>query len=177
MFTHSVADKHRSTTLLLSDSIMRNIGFLPNTDVVVYPGRRIEFFDSLLRAKADKLGQYKLVVVHAGTNDIQRQSKQQILDSYDRVIRTFKAIHTQGQLAISCILPRPRDEHWSGEKVKHINKYLIAHCRENGVLCFRTFSPFLSRNRARRDLFRDGLHLNEQGDVLLTDFPEGSAES
>ena len=85
--------------------------------------------------------------------------------------QTFHDRFPLSTLIFSCILPRPRDERWTGEKVKQINNALIKWCDEQGLLCLRTFGPFTKGGRARSEWFRDGLHLTwDKGLERLANF-------
>ena len=132
--------------------------------VPVYPkpGKNLAYMINLVET-ADWLGKFDVLVCHFGTNDICVKSQADIIQSYQTLVSTFRLKFPLTTLVLSCIIPRPRDEYLRGSKVKAINNQLIEWCKEAGVLCLRTFSPFTKAGAAKTELFRGGrdmLHLD-----------------
>ena len=156
---------------------MRDVGPIKDTVVACYPGATISKIADRLFDPSYPLQTYDIVILHVGTNDIWSRSADEIEDEFCRVVRKFRLVHPTGHVGFSCLLPRPRDEWFSKEKVINVNENLIRWCALNGCCCLRTFGPFTKNGRARKELFKqDGLHPSARGrrptglEVLTTFF-------
>ena len=155
---------------LIGDSMIRNVSQLPNTDIICKPGVKLATLAySIFLELRYSLVRSDLVILHAGTNDINSCSAQELLEVVGNIVKAYRE-RFQGHIGFSTIIPRPRDGHKLAERVKIYNQQLVAWCALNGCLCLRTHSPFLKGGQPRTQLFNRGkLHLTERGL-----FPSGS---
>ena len=159
--------------ILLGDSMLKTTGFMKGTFIIVKPGKGISFFTDYIKKNALWMSSYDIVIIHAGTNDIQAQGIPEMMLQYQTLAFHFKRSLPNCKLAFSCVIPRPIDEHTTGGKVKEINRGLIRWCTVKGYMCLRTFQPFLHGAKAKVNLFkggRDQLHLNKEGQRQLDSF-------
>ena len=145
-------------TLLIGDSIVRGVErWVKVSSVRCYPGATLR--DLGRRVFQNEVAtQFDVIVIHGGTNDIERRSVAEIVQEFKDIVTGFRE-SSQGHIGFSCILPRPRDELHSRDKVFQVNNELMSWCAKNGCICLRTFGPFSKSGWSRRELFkRDLLH-------------------
>ena len=148
---------------LITDSMMRDIGQLPHTKLVCKPGVKLSTLVTSIFNELRYCLQSDIVLIHAGTNDINTCTVDELLEMVRLIVRRYRSEYS-GHIGFSTIIPRPRDGQSLSNKVKSYNKRLMAWCADNGCVCLRTHSPFLSGGRPRRQLFNNGLlHLRARG--------------
>ena len=157
---------------LIGDSMIRDVVRLPNTRIYCKPGVKLVTLASDIFSKRELrycLEQSDLVIVHAGTNDINTCSANELLDCIKKLVSDYRDRY-RGHIGFSAIIPRPRDGKALSDRVKMFNQKLVAWCALNGCLCLRTYGPFLKGGRPRTHLFNKGrLHLSSCGP-----FPSGA---
>lgn len=100
------------------------------------------------------------VVLHAGTNNIGRQSDQQILDEYREFIHQTRQIVPNCNISISSILPRPHDPK-SNAQIFNVNSALYNLCTNNNVQFIDNSPAFFKNvtNSPNSELFEDNIHI------------------
>lgn len=138
----------------------------------------------------DKLRQYlelqmvgvknhDLVIIHVGTNNVERNSVGEICRQFGRLIQAIHHFNPTAKVAVSSILPRPKDWDVYGQKVMDINKALVRLQRNLDFTFLKTYRPFWNNytHMPRSNHFaRDGLHLSALGVAMLKNSLEGAAK-
>ena len=160
-----------TSVLILGDSMLRGMEKVCHASIVVRPGStaaRLERF--ILSSDCPHLAQFSTIVIAIGTNDIGKPAHVVKGD----FIKLFDAIHSRTQratVAFCTILPRPRDHRVTRAPVKALNDWLGPAVKRNGFVILNPQKLFRSRDGTPHfDLFRDGLHLNEDGIRKFRDF-------
>ena len=164
MFTFTGARPLLLRKTLIGDSMLRDIVRLPNTKVICKPGIKLSALaDSIFTDSRYALQQSDLVIIHAGTNDINTCSSTELLGTVQSIVTRYRN-ECHGHIGFSTIIPRPRDGQKLAYKVKIFNQTLLSWCALNGCVCLRTHGPFLKGGWPRSQLFNKGLlHLTNRG--------------
>ena len=151
---------------LIADSMCKHVYHLPNTEVICKPGITLATIaESIFEELRYCAQNADIIIIHAGTNDINETSINELLGIVANMVRKYRSSFC-GHIALSTIIPRPRDGRAMASKVK-------AWCSANGCVCLRTHGPFLKGGRPREELFNRGrLHLQDRGP-----FPTGRRET
>ena len=149
---------------MVGDSIVRDVKSRDGVLIDCWPGRKLTQLVGMMKEpKRYDLRGADVVIVHGGTNDLGKNTVEQMMDSVKQLVESYRRQYS-GHLGFSCIIPRPRDEGSSGAQRQAFNTQLMEFCREKGCLCLRTFAPFWKAGCPRRELFKpDGLHLRPWG--------------
>jgi len=100
-------------------------------------------------------GKDPVVVIHVGTNDIDRTRKEVLLREYEQLGAKLKSRTTK--VLISGLLPEPRANLERVNKIRQLNMWLKDWCGRSGFQFVGHWHQYLGK----RELFRrDGLHLN-----------------
>jgi lysophospholipase L1-like esterase len=126
---------------------------------------------------------YRILVVHFGTNDLRADEHftkcaERIVASLDRALTFIQSVNPLATLAVSGILPRPKD--LKAENVKmmeariYANVSMKAFCEDRGIE-YLTSETFLSSVDAKEVVLYedDGIHLTPDGAYLFQNFLEG----
>ena len=151
--------------LLIGDSMLRDVvESLPRIRVVCKPVIKLATLaHAIFEDQRYNLDNANLVIIHAGTNDINYCSANELLDIVRSIVTKYRE-NFHGHIGFSTIIPRPRDGRNLSERVKNFNQLLMSFCSLNGCLCLRTHSPFLKGGRPRKQLYNKGLlHLRARG--------------
>ena len=121
------------------------------------------------------LGQFDFVILHVGTNDIDRRAPyNNIISHFGNLIGICKKQKPSIQIIVSAILPRPKDHSISDPMIRSINKQLNKVMSKSMRFKFvPSYKPFMYGGSVRRELFAkkdSGLHLNTEGTNALTRF-------
>ena len=111
-----------------------------------------------------------IIIVHVGTNEINRTSVAHYKAGYCNLICLLKREFSHSRIAISAIIPRPVDHDKTGQKIVTINSELSKLCERQHVDYIRSFKYLVERGRPRTELYAvkdGGLHLNLEGSRLL----------
>jgi lysophospholipase L1-like esterase len=149
-------------------------------DLEAIPGLTTTKLLKRLERREIPVWRYRVVVVHVGTNDIdrswrnkERRSQGEIMDN---MISIHRLILAEGaEPVFSSILPRPRDagDDKAWQRMSEVNNELEARFGKRGFL--RSYRPFQKARIPRADLYhRDGLHLSEAGLRMLHRHFDGS---
>ena len=99
-----------------------------------------------------------LIVLHVGTNDVQKTRSEELLQKYRKLIQKYKV--KSDNIIISGVLPKMYGENTFYNKAFSLNNRLKNLCRQEGVKFIDTWDNFYQKP----ELFgNDGLHLNSVG--------------
>ena len=145
-----------------------------------YSGARIrDIAESAHEFCADNPGAIKnvdKVIVCVGVNDIKS------FNSFDNntykrfrsplvgLINKLKFLFPKATLFFKCVLPMGCKYNYTAKTVHEFNRLLLDLCGRNGCIFFDCFSEFLDKYDGRdidRYLYRDNLHLNDTGTIVL----------
>jgi ribA/ribD-fused uncharacterized protein len=125
-------------------------------------------FMKLFHWPALAMSNYAVIVLHVGTNDIEKFPIEQSKVSFEVLISFVKLVAPNAHLIDSTIIPRPRDFETLGEKVNELNYWLMNVLP--GITVLKSFSSFLHQGKLIKELFwKDGLHLAQEGITLFRD--------
>ena len=170
---------------VIGDSIIRDLPrptpTLRRFSVQCVPGARaptIEYGIRTGRGKPTTKGRqlrvkgYRHIIIHCGTNQLWTADPPSVLagrlvrDMQD-LLRTIRIWNPSAKIAISAVLPRPRDERHSTDRIKEANRALKSFAANNRLLFIRSFRKFMCGQQIRKEFFTDGLHLNHKGKLAL----------
>jgi len=107
-------------------------------------------------------GEQPEVVVHIGTNDIDRKRDVDIKNKFRELGWKLKA--RTDRVVISGLLPVPRAREAGNREIVPLKTWLHGWCRREGFRYLDNWSTFWGR----WDLYKqDGLHLNQKGTNIL----------
>ena len=102
------------------------------------------------------------VLVHVGTNDVDKKGSEEVMGRYRELVRELKRVRV-GQIVLSGILP-VRGGYTRNNRIISINLRLQALCQAEGVGFLNMWEHFEQGD----GLFsKDGLHLNKRGAAVL----------
>ena len=102
------------------------------------------------------------VLVHVGTNDVDKKGSEEVMGRYRELVRELKRVRV-GQIVLSGILP-VRGGYTRNNRRISINLRLQALCQAEGVGFLNMWEHFEQGD----GLFsKDGLHLNKRGAAVL----------
>ena len=156
--TENSTPANESTTLLIGDSMIKNI---QGTRLGKAVGHRVvvkSFSGATTKAMKDYLKPNlelspDQVILHVGTNDLKSNEPQQVADSVVDLARQIEN-SSDATVIISELVSR-RDSF--NEAVKTVNKQLKFYCRQNG------WKFIQHQNISEKELNKGGLHLNFKG--------------
>ena len=88
--------------------MIRDVHALPGFTITCLPGVKLATLAERIFEQHYRLDKYDLVIVHAGTNDINNCTAGQLIDIVDVIVKRYRQSFT-GHIAFSTIIPRPRD--------------------------------------------------------------------
>ena len=104
-------DYIEDNVLVIGDSVLKEVGHIRNALVRSFRGDTIQDLNNHLRHDDDLLKGKKIVVIHAGTNDLYNCTVAEMIDDLSQLVDTIHA-HYDGAcryIAVSSILPRAKD--------------------------------------------------------------------
>ena len=149
--------------MFVGDSIVRNTDRVLNKgdDVVVcLPGAKIEVITERVENIVG-LGKGGSVLVHVGTNNIEREGTTAIVRKYRNLVRTLKQTRVE-QVTLSGILPviGRRGHRYRNCRGMAMNMLVEKLCREEEVGFVDSWGSIVGR----ADMYmKDGLHLSGNG--------------
>ena len=153
--------------VFMGDSIVRKTDRVLNNgdDVVVcLPGAKIEAITERVK---NIVGSGGSVLVHVGTNNVEREGTTAIVRKYRQLVRTLKQTRVE-QVILSGILPvmGRRGHKYRNCRGMAINMLVQKLCREEEV----GFVDLWGRFVGRADMYmKDGLHLSGKGAAVFAD--------
>ena len=162
--------------VFVGDSIVRKTDRVLNKgdDVVVcLPGVKIE---AITERVENIVGSVKggSVLVHVGTNNVEREGTTAIVRKYRQLVRTLKQTWVE-QVILSGILPMGRRGHkYRNCRGMAINMLVQKLCREEEVGFVDLWGSFVGR----ADMYmKDGLHLSGKGAAVFADELSAAVDS
>ena len=154
---------------LISDSLCKLVNWTNQIYIQAYPGLTIAGLRWKIGLNSINL-KFKILVLHVGTNDLESHSADKIIADYENLIKVISA-KSKGRIAVSAIIPRPKDERLRGEKRKLINRELFKLCQRYNCSFLKTYHAFERNGKIQLSLFaKDGLHLSHQGVIAIKAF-------
>ena len=163
----NLEDKHTSNgpVLLLGDSILRGIQqrkFMPNRYVnkqtITGGTRQMNQYIEHMQDRND----YDLIIIHTGTNDVDKLSANEITRNMESCITNLKTRWPNARIALSGLTHVPREEN-RNKSIDEINCYYESLCENLDV-------TFINNKRVTSDIygnineqvFYDDVHLNNR---------------
>ena len=179
-------------SLVLSDSLGRNIRYIYRTDTFFFPGCTLNALANKIASGEIDIRKYKYITLIIGTNDLgpksvwnfyKREKKRGrsgtnlpvhgqtpvpvLLSAYQNLISTIKHYNSTCILISFAILPRPFDHHRNKQHHTDTNRALSILCDKNNLIFVKTYNSYLKFGRPKPDFFSDGLHLSAKGNRQL----------
>ena len=163
--------------VFVGDSIVRKTDRVLNKgdDVVVcLPGAKIEAITERVKNIVGS-GKDGSVLVHVGTNNVEREGTTAIVRKYRQLVRTLKQTRVE-QVILSGILPvmGRRGHKYRNCRGMAINMLVQRLCREEEVGFVDLWGSFVGR----ADMYmKDGLHLSGKGAAVFADKLSAAVDS
>ena len=163
--------------VFVGDSIVRKTDRVLNKgdDVVVcLPGAKIEAITERVKNIIGS-GKGGSVLVHVGTNNVEREGTTAIVRKYRQLVRTLKQTRVE-QVILSGILPvmGRRGHKYRNCRGMAINMLVQKFCREEEVGFVDLWGSFVGR----ADMYmKDGLHLSGKGAAVFADKLSAAVDS
>ena len=163
--------------MFVGDSIVRKTDRVLNKgdDVVVcLPGAKIEAITERVENIVGS-GKGGSVLVHVGTNNVEREGTTAIVRKYRQLVRTLKQTRVE-QVILSGILPvmGRRGHKYRNCRGMAINMLVQKLCREEEVGFVDLWGSFVGR----ADMYmKDGLHLGGKGAAVFADELSAAVDS
>ena len=163
--------------VFVGDSIFRKTDRVLNKgdDVVVcLPGAKIEAITERVKNIVGS-GKGGSVLVHVGTNNVEREGTTAIIRTYRQLVRTLKQTRVE-QVILSGILPvmGRRGNKYRNCQGMAINMLVQKLCREEEVGFVDLWGSFVGR----ADMYmKDGLHLSGKGAAVFADKLSAAVDS
>ena len=166
----------RNNNTLISDSICKYSNRLHDTFVQAFPGATLHSITQKVRLGKIKVADYKIVILHVGTNDLFRYSSEEILELMDKLIKLIRQKNQKAVIVLSQIIHRPCDLQNSENSRIIVNKGFKKLAKSNRPNCYIWNTWRVTENidkSVNTSLYaRDLLHLNFQGNKKLREFIE-----
>ena len=163
----SGGEKVREETCVIGDSIVRLVDDVvcrkgpPKCVRICLPGAGIQDVRNRVASVVGP-GKGGAVLVHVGTNDVDKKGSEEVMGRYRELVRELKRVRV-GQIVLSGILP-VRGGYMRNNRRISINLRLQALCQVEGVGFLNMWEHFEQGD----GLFsKDGLHLNKRGAAVL----------
>ena len=163
--------------VFVGDSIVRKTDRVLNKgdDVVVcLPGAKIEAITERVKNIVGS-GKGGSILVHVGTNNVEREGTTAIVRKYRQLVRTLKQTRVE-QVILSGILPvmGRRGHKYRNCRGMAINMLVQKLCREEEVGFVDLWGSFVGRD----DMYmKDGLHLSGKGAAVFADKLSAAVDS
>ncbi|MCP4268391.1 MAG: hypothetical protein GY777_22915 [Candidatus Brocadiaceae bacterium] len=155
-------------TRLIGDSIVRDqlqefCGRAPTKRKrFCIPGAGVDHVIAAKDEVTTGLNDNSLLVIHVGTNDVERTRSEDLLQKYRKLIQQYKS--KTNNIIVSGVLPRISANTVFYSKAFSLNNCLKTLCQQEGIDFTDNWNQFYQKP----DLFRrDGLHLSPVGSARL----------
>ena len=125
-----------------------------------YKGATVDDMTAVCDTVTDKADENTVIMIHAGTNDVQSTRSEELLEKYQRMIKKYKEKVNEKNIVISGILPRKFGDKSFFNKAFSTNNRLKTLCAEENVNFVNFWDHFYFNKRL---FWIDGLHLNKWG--------------
>ena len=167
----------KRSRVFVGDSIVRKTDRVLNKGddgVVCLPGAKIEAITERVKNIVGS-GKGGSVLVHVGTNNVEREGTTAIVRKYRQLVRTLKQTRVE-QVILSGILPvmSRRGHKYRNCRGMAINMLVQKLCREEEVGFVDLWGSFVGR----ADMYmKDGLHLSGKGAAVFADKLSAAVDS
>lgn len=158
--------------LIIGDSILKETSHIRNAQIRAYRGDTLEDLNNHIKANKELLMDNKqVVVIHAGTNDLYNSTVEEMLDDLANLIQSIREKNEYCYIAVSPIIPRPRDYWTTMVKIRRFNKEVSLNEETWGMRAWRCWRPFSRKNLPRKQMYKiDGLHPSKKGAICLSQY-------
>ncbi len=132
------------------------------TTVCCLPGAFVTHITENVDRLLERTGDYPVVVVHIGTNNIGRDRPRSLQNKFRELGRKLK--DKTKTVVFSGILPAPSKGPYRQLEIVNLNAWLKLWCTQEGFTFLEHWSTFYNKDYLYR---RDGPHLNKKGTNLL----------
>ena len=182
----------KADSLVLADSLGREIRYIYHTDTLFFPGCTINALTHKISSGEVNILKYKYITLLIGTNDLapkfvwkhyKKHIKEGktglnlpihspnpipvIIGAYANLIKVIQSLNPNCILFSLAILPRPYDHHRNKGHHVQVNKQLSTVCTRRNVVFVKTSNAFITFGYPKSELFSDGLHLSKKGNRKL----------
>ena len=150
------------TTVILGDSIVRNVAFR-NARTVCLPGATVASLTDMVRDVTLSFPDADQLVIHVGSNDVARQQSELLKRDFIGLFEVLDSLHYR----IYISGPTPVCGYGDGRysRLRSLNTWLESVCSAHQFLFIDNFNLLWKR----KNLFAwDGLHLNAAGAMELS---------
>lgn len=179
-------------SLVLSDSLGRNIRYIHRTDTFFFPGCTIGALAHKIRSGEVNIKKYTYITLIIGSNDLGPKSSWKffkrekklghsgfnlpihsqtpipvLLSAYQNLVAVIRKYNPKCTLICFAILPRPFDHHRNKQHHTDTNKQLLKLCDKNNLIFVKSWNSYLKFGKPVSELFSDGLHLSVKGNRQL----------
>ena len=171
--------KIQNNHCIIGDSIIKFLKITNQADIISYPGINIERLYWKIRLNKVRLGSYKVIVVHVGTNDIKECAISLIVSRLQKLVDTIRSKNKSAIIGISSILPKPCDSDDINDKIITVNRDIKRLCGPNSVHFIPSYRPYVGKDKQiKLELYaKDLLHLSYKGSVVLRNNLVGNIKS
>lgn len=180
-------------SLILSDSLGRNIRTIYKTDLLFYPGCTINALAHKVSTGEININNYNYIVLLIGTNDLApkdtwkfyKSEKKQgrsgenlpqhittpipvISSAYLNLFDSIIQRNDNCNIFALGIPPRPYDNHRNKYHHIEVNKELSRICHLKNITFIKSDSSFLKFGKIIEELFIDGLHFTSDGSERIS---------
>jgi lysophospholipase L1-like esterase len=153
-----------NTVGLLGDSICKWCYGTPHLEIQAISG--LTLLDAFHKIEADKfkLAPFHAILLHIGTNDTMEHTPEEVGQMMYNVLDLLSTKAPGTRLAVSMIIPRPKDSAIMDERRRKANTQLKKVCKNRGVTYMQSYKGVTTDGIFDPDLYaRDKLHLKLEG--------------
>jgi len=157
----------------VGDSIARNVPDLRGFENQAKGGETTRSLQMRIANGHIKVGGFRVIVIHVGTNDIANgKTAEDIVFYYDNLIQAIRRQNQTATLVVSAIIPRWLDDGHTKPVIAKANQLLQRNAdRKWACLFLRSDKLFRFSGMVRKEFYQqDTLHLNVLGSKRLRDF-------
>jgi hypothetical protein len=93
----------------------------------------------MLDADVFKIGPFHAILIHCGTNDVTDKGPEEIGQLMENVLDVLVAKAPGTRLAVSMIIPRPKDDVVKDEKRRKVNTELKRVCKRRKIIFMQSY--------------------------------------
>jgi hypothetical protein len=167
---------------ILSDSICQLVQNCVQTKTQAIHGGVMANFPMYCRRGSCTVRNFKILIFHYGTNDLRTdihftECADRIVASLDRSIAYIQGINPNGVIAVSGILPRPKElkkgETDMEEARVYANVAMRGFCEQHGIEYLTSETCLKGQDPTKEIYANDGIHLSFDGATYLQNYFEG----
>ena len=157
---------------IVGDSILQKVDSIRNAIVRSYRGDTLEDIRNHMVAShyTEYIGK-KIVIVHAGTNDIEYLTVDQMIADLKSIVDAIREENPGAIIVYSDIISRPKDFTTTEFKRICFNDEVKFWARMWGIKHWRTSRHFMYKNKPDKDMFyEDNLHPSTDGAKYISQY-------